>query len=144
MAAIAICFAIGAWFRPLPYNKPPPIAPAYSDQQVAEAKSNVCTAYARVHRAVGLTSGRSGDDPISRLAVATSGRQALDVGGSYLLAKLAQEPATPPDLAAAIRKLADTFQELTVDYLAEVGDSELDPLLKVSDQETLIIEKLCK
>jgi hypothetical protein len=104
----------------------------------------VCAAHEKVHHAVGLTSGRSSDDPTARLAIATSARQALEVGGRYLLAKLAEEPETPPELATAVRKLANTFQELTISYLAEVGDAELDPLLRTSDQATLTIDGLCK
>jgi hypothetical protein len=134
--------AIVGWFRPVP-AKPPPV-PSYSNQQVADAKARVCAAHEKVHHAVGLTSGRSSDDPTLHLAIATSGRQALNVGGNYLITTLAQESATPPALAAAVRKLANTFQQLTVDYLAEVGDSELDPLLRASDQATLTIEGLCK
>jgi hypothetical protein len=139
---VTLGVAIVGWFRPIP-AKPPP-APSYSQQQVADAKAHVCAAHEKVHHAVGLTSGRSSDDPTMHLAIATSGRQALDVGGNYLLSTLAQEPATPPDLAAAVRKLATTFQELTVDYLAEVSDSELDPLLRTSDQASVTIESLCK
>jgi hypothetical protein len=142
IALLAIGVAIGAWFRPLPKDEPPP-APTYSSQQVADAKANVCAAYRKVHRAVGLTSGRSSDDPTTRLVIATSGRQALEVGSSFLLARLTEEPATPSDLAVAVRKLANTFQELAIDYLAEVNDSELDPLLRISDQESSTIENHC-
>ncbi|MDT5173550.1 MAG: hypothetical protein QOG37_801 [Mycobacterium sp.] len=142
IALLAIGVAIGPWFRPLPKNEPPP-APTYSSQQVADAKAKVCAAYGKVHRAVGLTSGRNSDDPTTRLVIATSGRQALEVGSSFLLARLTEEPATPSDLAVAVRKLANTFQELAIDYLAEVNDSELDPLLRISDQESSTIENHC-
>jgi hypothetical protein len=144
VVALLVTLGVGivGWFRPVPAK--PPRAPSYSEQQVADAKARVCAAHEKVHHAVGLTSGRSSDDPTMHLAIATSGRQALDVGGNYLLSTLAQEPATPPDLAAAVRKLATTFQELTVDYLAEVSDSELDPLLRTSDQASVTIESLCK
>jgi hypothetical protein len=111
---------------------------------VADAKAKVCAAYGKVHHAVGLTSGRSSDDPTTRLVIATSGRQALDVGSGFLLARLTEEPATPSDLAIAVRKLANAFQELAINYLAEVSDSELDPLLRISDQESLTIENRCK
>ncbi|WAJ42976.1 hypothetical protein OK015_17160 [Mycobacterium sp. Aquia_216] len=134
--------AIVGWFRPV--QPKPPSPPTYTAQQTADAKAKVCAAHDKVHHAVGLTSARSSDDPTLHLALATSGRQALDVGGDYLLTTLAQQPATPPDLAAAIHKLANTFQELTVDYLAEVSDAELDPLLRTSDQLTLTIQGLCK
>ncbi|WP_287035219.1 hypothetical protein [Mycobacterium sp.] len=143
IALVAAGIAIGAWFRPLPKNDPPP-APTYSSQQVADAKSKVCAAYAKVHHAVGLTSGRSSEDPTVRLVIATSGRQALAVGATYLLAKVDAEPATSSELKTAIRNLANAFRELAIDYLAEVSDSELDPLLRTTDKETLSIESFCK
>jgi hypothetical protein len=139
---VTLGVAIVGWFRPVPSKPPSP--PTYTGQQVTDAKTKVCAAHDKVHHAVGLTSGRSSDDPTLHLAIATSGRQALDVGSSYLLTTLSEQPATPPDLAAAVHKLANTFEELTVDYLAEVSDSELDPLLRTSDQLTMTIEGLCK
>lgn len=140
---VAIGIAIGAWFRPMPKYEPP-APPTYSSEQVADAKAKVCAAYAKVHRAVGLTSGRSSEDSTTRLVIATSGRQALAIGGTYLLARLGEEPATPPDLKVAVHSLASTFRELAIDYLAELGDSELDPLLRTADQESVKIESFCK
>ncbi|OBA64091.1 hypothetical protein A5647_03250 [Mycobacterium sp. 1100029.7] len=139
---VILSVAIVGWFQPTRL-KPPPVQ-SFSAQQVAEAKMRICAAYEKVHHAVGLTSGRSSDDPTLHLAIATSGRQALSVGGSYLLTTLAEQPATPPDLAGAVHRLATTFQKLTVDYLAEVSDTELDPLLREADQLTSTVEGLCR
>lgn len=139
--------AVGAWFRPLPKNKPasPPPAPTYTSQQIADAKTAVCSAFDKVHHAVAANNSRSGgNDPTAVIAVATSGRQALEVGGRYLLTKLAEEPATPPNLANEIRKMASIYQELTVDYLAEASSSETEPLLRAGDETTTAIEGLCK
>lgn len=60
------------------------------------------------------------------------------------MAKLDEEPATPSDLKAAVHSLASAFRELAIDYLAELGDSDLDPLLRMTDRETLKIEDICK
>jgi hypothetical protein len=139
--------AVGAWFRPLPENKraSPPPAPTYTSQQIADAKAALCTAFDKVHHAVAANNSRSGgNDPTAVIAVATSGRQALEVGGRYLLTKLAEHPATPAGLANEIRIMAGIYQELTVDYLAEASTSETDPLLRAGDETTLAIEGLCK
>ncbi|WP_163747884.1 hypothetical protein [Mycobacterium noviomagense] len=126
-----------------PASSPPP--PTYSGQQIADAKSAVCRAFDKVHRAVAVNNSRSGgDNPTAVIAVATSGRQALNVGGEYLLTKLAEQPATPPDLANEIRRMASIYQELTVDYLAEASSSETEPLLRSGDETTATIEGLCK
>ena len=85
-----------------------------------------------------------GADPTSTLAAATSARQAFAAGGGYLLTALSDEPATSPDLAGPVRRLAGVFQQLAVNYLAEVGDAALDPLLRAGDEATLTIQQLCK
>jgi hypothetical protein len=142
---VTLGVAIVGWFRPVP-AKPPP-APTYSNQQVADAKARVCTAYEQVRKAGDAAGARNGgSDPTSILTVATSTRQVLEVGSRYLMTKLDAEPATPPDLAAAVRKLADVYQEMTVDYLDGLSNSdpELDPLLRAGDEAHSTIEKLCK
>ncbi|OBK42055.1 hypothetical protein AWC13_00320 [Mycobacterium kubicae] len=57
-----------------------------------------------------------------------------------------EEPATPSELAAAVKKLADTYQEMVIGYLDGLtnSDAELQPLLQTSDDATSTIERLCK
>ncbi|MGH3970378.1 MAG: hypothetical protein ACRDTV_20210 [Mycobacterium sp.] len=143
---LAIGVAIGAWWLPRADDKPA-AAPTYTDQQVAEAKATVCTAFDKVARALDLSSARNGgDDPTAILGVATAGRQVLDFGSRYLLTKLNEQPATPADLADAIRKLANSYQEATIGYLDGLtnSDAALQPTLHASDQAAITINRLCK
>ena len=136
--------AIVGWFRPVP-DKPPPVQ-TYTNEQVSEAKAKVCNAYEQVRKAGDLAGARNGgSDPTGVLAVATSTRQVLDAGSRYLMTKLAAEPATPRDLAVAVRKLADVYQELTINYLDGLSNSdpELGPLLRAGDEAHGVIQKLC-
>jgi len=130
----------------MPDNKPSPApAPSFTDQQVADAKASVCTAYQQVRRALDVAGARnSGSDPTASLTVSTASRQALDVGSRYLLTKLTAEPATNPDLATAVRKLADLYQQITVSYLADANDSEINPLRQAAEQPTATIDGFCK
>jgi hypothetical protein len=147
IAVVALGLAIGSWFRPAPDSKPiaAPPAATYSPKQVADAQTSVCGAYQQVRKAGDVAGARSGGtDPTAMLAVATSSRQVFDVGSRYLLTKLAELPATPPDLAAAVRKLASIYQQLAIDYLAEAADSDLDPLVRAGDEAHSSIERLCK
>ena len=149
IALAALGLAIGAWFRPLPGNKPPSAEakPTFTNQQVADAKTSVCAAFKKTDRALDLSSARDGgNDPTATLAVATSVRQVLDFSSRYLHAKLAEEPATPPDLADAVRKLANSYQEVTMGYLAGLtnSDSDLQPSLHAGDEATFRIRGLCK
>jgi hypothetical protein len=135
--------AIGGWFRPPP-NKPSP-PPTYTDQQVADAKVDVCAAYHEVRQALAIAGSRNGGgDPTASLAVATSSRQALDVGSRYLLNKLADEPAANVELTKAVRNLANVYLELTVSYLANANDSKIEQLRRSAEQPTSTIDDLCK
>jgi hypothetical protein len=144
VAFVALGVAIGSWFRPAPDNRPAPAA-TYNQQQIADAKTSVCGAYQQVRRAGDVAGARSGgSDPTGMLAVATSSRQVFDVGSRYLSTKLAELPATPPDLAAAVRKLASIYQQLAIGYLAEAPDSDLNPLVRAGDDAHSSIQGLCK
>lgn len=147
IALVALGVAIGSWFRPMPDNKTPPApsSPAFTEQQTAEAKAKVCATYDKVHQAVLNNTGRSGGtDPIALLGVAANARLALYDGGEYLLKTLAEQPATPPELATAVRQLVNSYQQLAVDYMAEVSQSEIDSSLHAGDQPNAIIYGICK
>jgi hypothetical protein len=139
--------AIGAWFRPLPDSKAPsaPPVPTYTDLQVGEAKADVCVAFDKAHHALIAAGGRNfGEDQVAKQVVAEGGWQALTTNSEYLLTTLTEQPATPPDLAQAVRKLAILYQILAVNYIADVSHSEQDSVLRNSDNATLVIERLCK
>jgi hypothetical protein len=140
---LAVGAAVAAWLRPIPHNtSATPPAPVYSEQQVADAKSNVCTAYAKVKKASNMNANRNGgDDPNGQLLVAVNGRQVYIASSEYLLTTLGNEPATPAELAEAARKLANLFQVIAMDGLAS------DPSTPTHDAVTqtgIALEGLCK
>jgi hypothetical protein len=95
LALLAIGVAIGSWFRPVPTSKPAP-GPTYTSQEIADAKSKVCTAFGKVHTAIQLTGARDrGPDYATQLASAVNARQALVAGSQYLSTILNDTPATP-------------------------------------------------
>ena len=144
IALLAVGFAIAAWLRPAPKYQPPP-APTYSSQQVADAKAKVCAAYERVHSAITASSARDmGSDATSQLAFALNGRQALIAGSEYLRTVLSSQPATPAGLAAMVRRLTDTYQELTIDYLNGLTETQMQTPLQTGNDAALSIENSCK
>ncbi|WP_264002016.1 hypothetical protein [Mycobacterium florentinum] len=149
VAVLAICVAVGAWFRPSADSKSTPAShgPSYSTQEVTDAKTKICAAYEKVHHALVLSSARNGgSDPTAVLGVATSGRQVLDAGSRYLVTKLSEEQATSPELAIAVRNLATAYQELAISYLNDLtnSDAQLQPVLQAADDASATIERLCK
>jgi hypothetical protein len=140
---VTLGVAIGGWFRPTPAK--PPAAPRYTDQQMADARAKVCSTYEQVRKAVvANTSRNGGDDPTATLAVAANSRTALYDGGEYLSKTLAQQAATPPELAKAIQTLIDSYQQLAIGYMAEVPDSDLQSSRDAVTNAGTTVYGLCK
>jgi hypothetical protein len=139
---VAVGAAIAAWLRPIPQAPAAtPPKPTYTAQQVADAKSKVCAAYEKIHRAVDINAPRSGgDDPTAQLVVKVNMRQIYVAGSAYLFTTLADEPATPPDLAADTRKLAHQMQDLV---LAGLSSDASVPTNDANDTAAAI-EGLCR
>ena len=148
IALIALAVSIVGWFRPMSHNNEPPPKPTYTDQQTATAKANVCSAFGQIDKALAVAGSFSGgsSDQTAVLAVATNTRQVLDFGNRYLLAQLAQEPATPSDLATAVREQADAYQKLLIGYLdgLHYGDPDLQPATNASVEAEATLKQLCK
>jgi hypothetical protein len=128
----------------VPHDNPPPPKPTYTAQQTADAKAKVCTAFAKLDRAAGVNNAVTrGSDPI---AAAANSRQMFDVFSRYLSATLAEQPATPADLATAVREQASTLEEVVI--LDHEGfsnsDPELKPVVDANSASADTIRGLCK
>ena len=96
--------SVGAW-------------PAFTNQQVADAKARACAAYTTVRTGVSLQTHATGAaDPVATPAVAVDARLSEVVSAQYLLNRL--DPATPPPLAAAIHTFADDLLDIAANALA--------------------------
>jgi hypothetical protein len=144
IALIALAIGFVGWFRPVPHTSPPPSKPTYTEQQTADAKAKVCAAVEKFDRAV--TVGNSLPRDSDTLVTAINSRQIFDVFSRHLLATLAEEPATPTDLANAVREEASTLEEVVIAYQDGLSNSdpELKPVLDASSAAANTIQKLCK
>jgi hypothetical protein len=144
IALIALAVGLAAWFRSTPHNNQPPPKPAYTQQQIADAKAKVCTAVGKLDRAVSVGNAEPrGNDP---LVAAINTRQIFDILSRYLLATLAEEPATPADLATAVRTEAETLEEIVIDYQDGFGtsDPEVKPAVDANSAAANTVRQLCK
>lgn len=122
--------------------------PSYSDAQRADAKVKVCAAMNIVRKGVSLNTNLQPpggpSDVAGALAVAANARVALYDGGQYLLAKL--DPATPEDLADAVRKFANNLTDIGAAATAGAQNSEPEQAarLKDADASNVTISELCK
>jgi hypothetical protein len=82
-------------------------------------------------------------DPTGQLAVAANARLALVGGGAYLRDRLDAEPATPGDLVNAVKSMANTIEQLGVNYLAGAANIVQDPLRQELDSEIGQIDGMC-
>jgi hypothetical protein len=128
----------------VPYHDQPPPKPTYTDQQVAAAKANVCAAVGKFDRAVSVGNAlpRGGDT----LVAAINSRQIFAIFSRHLFATLAEDPATPADLTAAVREEASSLEEVVIAYQDGFSNSdpELRPVLNASCAAADTIRQLCK
>ena len=95
IALIGVAAGFVGWFRPVPHNNPPSPKPTYTARQTADAKAKICAGFEKLERAVQVVNAvPDGSNANEQLASATGTRQVFDVLSRYLLAKLAEEPAT--------------------------------------------------
>jgi hypothetical protein len=141
MAVIATTVAVAAWFRPAESA-----SATFTDQQTAQAKSDVCSAYTAVHQGVVKNTHLTDPnprDPVGQLAIAANARLALLGGGAYLRDRVAAQPATPADLAQAVNSVGNTIEQLGVGYLEAATSIVLDPLRHDLDSQVAQLNALC-
>ena len=121
----------------------------YSGQESQDARTRICEVTGTVRVATSINTNMSSpvpDDPIGGLAVAANARLALLGGGEYVLARLAAEPATPADLSKAAAAMANTMQELGINYLAgaSADSSVQQPLRDNLSTQIADLDNLCQ
>ncbi|KDF01241.1 hypothetical protein Y900_020455 [Mycolicibacterium aromaticivorans JS19b1 = JCM 16368] len=137
ISLIAVGLAGWALFRPTPSTPAPAAAP-----QTGDPKTNACDAYRTVSAAVSL---QTHADPGAEVqGVAANARLAMAGGATYLLAHLS--PATPGDLADAIRGFATGLQDISMNALAGVPNTDPKQAERLSNAEKTNskIAELCK
>jgi hypothetical protein len=143
--AIGIAVAAGFFYlHDIKSTAKSPSGATFSDQQVSNAKDQVCSVYEEVHKEITTNSARDqGTDPIQQLAVTATIRQAFLAGSTYLLTTLSEQPATPSELAKPVRQLAIAYQEVTIGYLNGKTNSDLEPTLRAGDAAAQTVQGLC-
>ncbi len=125
----------------MPQNPP---QPTYTEQQTADAKAKVCAAFGKIDRTTGVLKALPPDS--DALVVAINTRQVFDVGSRYLSMTLTDEPATPADLATAVRKQASSLEEGVIGYQLGLrnSDPEMQPIVDANNATADTIRRLCK
>lgn len=110
-----------------------------------DPKMRVCNAFETVARGVALqTHNDLGADPIAQAAVASNARLALVGGGDYLLRQL--DANTPAQLADAVRSFARDLQDIGMNALAGVQNSDPGQAARLAEGDSARkqVADLCK
>jgi len=145
LAVVAV--GLSAW-TVLRHTSDGPAEPSYTAAQQNDAKTAICTAADLVRKGVSLNTNLQspgGDgDVTGSLAVAANARVSLSDGGQYLRARL--DPATPTELADAVRQFANTL--LDIGAAATAGIPNSDPAqadrLRTADTQNAAVTERCK
>lgn len=147
--AVAIAAAaLSGWLLTRVTQEGAPNSPNYSGAQRADAKQKICTAADLVRKGVSLNTNLQPpggpEDVTGSLAVAANARIALYDGGQYLLARL--DPATPPELADAVKKVGNLLMDIGVAATSGQLNSEPDQAARLRDADAAngTITELCK
>ncbi len=125
-----------------------PDSPNYSGAQRTDAKQKVCAATDLVRKGVSLNTNLQApggpEDVTGSLAVAANARISLYDGGQYLLTRL--DPATPPDLADAVKKFGNLLMDIGAAATAGQQNSEPEQAARLKDADSTngTITELCK
>jgi hypothetical protein len=146
VALIAIAVAIGAWFRPANHEAAPPAdqTTKFSDQQITDAKKAICAAHDLVNRATLAAGTQKSDDPATQLVIAVNVRLAGSLSAQYFQTKLDQFPATQEDLAAAVRQLILTNQDIALLQIANAPHDEIASNYPTLDSTDSKVSEICK
>jgi len=141
VSLLALGLAAAAFFKPK--HGDAPAAPQYSDQQVADAKKNVCDAYGDMDKAITDAGSITSDDPNQKFMISLHIRLAFNTAADHLFAAADRNPAAPPNLAAAARDLAFTYQRIVLAQTASAPHEQLKPLYDDADSSVAAIKKNC-
>ncbi len=118
--------------------------PAYSDQQVADAKKAVCEAYAKGIRSIRIVASKRAENPADTLPIAVNSRVAEVAVSTYFRDTLNTNPATPPDLQGLISTLAQNYQELVLIQLADGTPVDWKATKDSIEETASKLDELCR
>ena len=122
LGLLGLIVGFAAWFRAAPSNVS--TNPVYSEQQVGEAKTAVCEAYAKGMRTVRSVASRKAENEADKLQVITVSATGELAAAAYFFNILNSTPAVPSDIQQPLNRLAQQYQEVALIQLANGAPSE--------------------
>jgi hypothetical protein len=117
----------------------------YSDQQVADAKKNVCEAYYKGWNAIQVAgSKKKPEEPSDTIPiVAVNGRVSEVAVANYLFNVVDANPAAPNELRDLVRTLGVVYQDIVITQLADGSKEDVQPIAVKADELIPKINAIC-
>lgn len=140
LGLLGLAIGTAAWFR----AAPKPEAPAYSEQQVADAKKAVCETFTQGQQSLRAAGNRKPENPSDPFPVTAINIRLAEVAVSNsLLNSLEENPATPSKLSRLANKLAKNYQDIALIQLADGQKIDFSPVIVQADEIVPKISALC-
>jgi len=119
--------------------------PAYSDQQVADAKKAVCEAYKKGFQSIRVASTKKSDDSTEGLpGTLLNARIAEVAAANYFINAVRENPAAPSELNELVGQLGDIYQDIVLTQLSDGSREEVHPIAGKADAIIPKIDQLCQ
>jgi len=142
VSLLALGMAAAAFFKPR--HDSAPATPQYSDQQVAEAKKNMCDAYSEMYKGIQGAGSLTSDDPNQKFMIAMNTRLAFNTAADYLTLVLQENPAAPFEVSHSARGLAAAYQRLVLARSAQAERPAVDSIgQEINESESALVQA-CK
>lgn len=132
---------VAAWFRAGPPREA--AVPAYSEQQVIDAKTAVCEAYTKGMRSIHAVGSKS-PEPADWFPIAINTRLAEFAVGTYLIETSNENPAAPPELQEQLRRLGQAYRDVALVQLADGSDHEYSASKEAVESTVPKIRQTCQ
>lgn len=141
LGLLGLATGTAAWFRAAPSHS---AAPAYSEQQVADAKKAVCEAYAKGVRSMRVVTGRVVDNPSEALPVAVNSRLAEVAVANYFINTAAANPAAPSEIKSMMSQLAKAYEEVALIQLADGTPTDYQAQKQFVNDSVQTLDEICR
>jgi len=141
VSLLALGLAAAAFFKPK--HDDAPAAPQYSDQQVADAKKNLCDAYGLSSRALQTAGNTTSEDPNQKYMLALNTRLAFNTAADFLQEVSAGQPAAPSSLLNEVTGLTHSYRKMVLILTTDAAKEEHDAIFTEVDSHETSIQKDC-
>ncbi len=143
IALLAIVLGAAALLKPTPELSPETTQQSFSAVETEDAKTSLCAVYSRAFKSVRNVGSKNSSDTTVSYILGVESQLAFNAAADALMEHLNARPATPADLAAAVTRLASSFNDIVLARLADADESEIAQISAEMDAAEAIVQQEC-